>query len=85
LINGGSPGKRKPRKDSGVTDSSITNRTTELKKKKKIMSGIKDTKEDIKTTVKENTKYKKLINQNIQQIQDIVKRANVRINKCTRA
>jgi hypothetical protein len=34
LINGGSPGKRKPRKDSGVTDSSITNRTTELKKKK---------------------------------------------------
>jgi hypothetical protein len=49
-------------KRSGVTDASITNRIQETE-------GI----EDIDTTVKENTKCKKLLTQNIQEIQDTMK------------
>jgi hypothetical protein len=38
-----------------------------------------DTIENIDTTVKENTKHKKLLTQNIQEIQDTMKRANLRM------
>jgi hypothetical protein len=59
------------RQKSGVTDASITNR-------------IQDTVENIDTTIKENAKYKKLLTQNIQKIQDTMRRPDLRkigINK----
>ena len=40
---------------------------------------MKEKKEDIDTSVKENTKCKKLLTQNIQEIQDTMKRSNLRI------
>ena len=43
------------------------------------ISSIEDTIEDINTTVKENTKSIKLQIQNIQEIQDTMKRLNLRI------
>jgi uncharacterized coiled-coil protein SlyX len=63
-------------KRSGSTDASITNRIQEIEEK---ISGIEDTIEDIDTVVKENTKNKMLLTQNIQEIQDTMKRANLRI------
>ena len=53
-----------------------TNRIQEIKKR---LSGIEDTIEVIDMTVKENTKCKKLLIQNIQEIQDKMKRPNLRI------
>jgi hypothetical protein len=43
------------------------------------ISGAEDTIENIGTTVKENTKCKKLLTQNIQEIQDTMRRPNLRI------
>jgi methyl-accepting chemotaxis protein len=57
-------------KRAGVTDASTTNRIQEIEE---IISTVEDTIEDIDTTVKENTKSKKFITQNIQEIQDMVK------------
>jgi len=52
-------------KRSGVIDASITNRMQKVEEK---ISGAEDTIENIDTTVKENTKSKKLLTQNIQEI-----------------
>jgi hypothetical protein len=43
------------------------------------ISGAEDTIENINTTVKENAKCKKVLIQNIQEIQDTMKRPNLRI------
>ena len=59
----------------GVIDANITNRIQEIKER---ISGAEDTIENIDTTVKENAKCKKLLTQNIQEIQDIM-RPNLRI------
>ena len=40
---------------------------------------MEDTVEDNVTTVKENSKHKKLLTQNIQEIQDTMKRPNLRV------
>ena len=48
-------------KRSGAIDASITNRIETEER----ISGIEDTSEDIDTSVKENTKDKKLLTQNI--------------------
>ena len=63
-------------KRSGITDVSITNRIQEIEER---ISGVEDTVEEIDTTVKENSKHKKLLTQNIQEIQDTMKRPNLRI------
>jgi archaellum component FlaC len=63
-------------KGSGVTDTSITNRIQDIEER---ISGIEDTIEVIDVPVKENTKCKKLLTQNIQEIQDTMKRSNLRI------
>ena len=63
-------------KRSGVIDASTTNRIQEIEKR---ISGAEDTKENIDTTVKENPKCKKLLTQNIQEIQDTIRRPNLRI------
>ena len=63
-------------KRSGVIDISITNRIQEIEER---ISGALDTIENIDTTVKENAKSKKLLTQNIQEIQDTMRRPNLRI------
>ena len=63
-------------KRSGVIDASITKRTQEIEER---IPGAKDTIENIDTTVKENAKSKKLLTQNIQEIQNIMRRPNLRI------
>jgi methyl-accepting chemotaxis protein len=62
-------------KRSGITDVSITNRIQEIKER---ILGIEDMVEELDTTIKENSKHKNLI-QSIQEIQDTVKRPNLRI------
>jgi uncharacterized coiled-coil protein SlyX len=58
-------------KRSGVIDVSITNRIQEIEER---IPGAEDTIENIDTTVKENAKYKKFLSQNIQEIQDTIRR-----------
>ena len=43
------------------------------------ISGAEDSIENIGTTIKENGKCKKILTQNIQEIQDTIRRPNVRI------
>ena len=63
-------------KRSGVIDASITNRIQEIEER---ISGAEDTIENIDTTVKENAKSKKILTQSIQEIQDTMRRPNLRI------
>ena len=63
-------------KRSGVIDASITNRIQEIEER---IWGAEDTIENIDKTVKENAKSKKLLTQNIQEIQDTMRRPNLRI------
>ena len=60
---------------SGGTDASITNRIQEIEER---ISGIEDTIENIDTSVKEITKCKNLLTQTIQEIQDSMKKPNLR-------
>ena len=53
-------------KRSGVRDASITNIIQEIEER---ILGAEDTIENINATVKENAKCKKLLTQNIQEIQ----------------
>ena len=62
-------------KRSRAIDASITNRIQKIEER---MSGAEDTIEKIDRTVKENAKSKKLLTQNIQEIQDTM-RLNQRI------
>jgi len=57
-------------------DTSITNRIQEIEGR---ISGAEDSIEIIDTTVKDNVKRKKLLVQNIQDIQDSMIRSNLRI------
>jgi uncharacterized coiled-coil protein SlyX len=63
-------------KRSGITDVSIANRIQEMEKR---ISGVEDTVEEIDPSVKENSKYKNLLTQSIQEIQGTMKRPNLRI------
>jgi hypothetical protein len=54
-------------KRSGVIDASITNRIQEIEER---FSVAEDFIENIDTTVKENAKCKKVLTQNVQEIQD---------------
>ena len=67
-------------KRSGTKDVSIKNVIQEIKER---IAGIEDTLEDSDTMIKENSKQKKkkkkLLTQNIQEIQDTMKRPNLRI------
>jgi hypothetical protein len=64
------------RKRSGATDATITSRIQEIEER---ISGVEDTIEDSDTTVKENTKCQKILIQNIQEIQDTMRRINLRL------
>jgi hypothetical protein len=52
---------------------------TEYKRWKKESPGEEDSIENISTTVKENGKCKKILTQNIQEIQDTMRRPNLQI------
>jgi predicted nucleic acid-binding Zn-ribbon protein len=52
-------------KKSGTIDSSISNRIQKMEER---ISGAKDSIENICTTIKENTKRKRILTQNIQEI-----------------
>ena len=54
------------RKQSGVIDASITNRIQEIEER---ISGAEDSIKNMDTTIKENAKCKKILTQNIQEIQ----------------
>jgi chromosome segregation ATPase len=54
----------------------ITNRIHEVEHR---ISGAEDTIENVDTTVKENAKYKMFLTQNIQEIQDRVRKPNLRL------
>ena len=53
-------------KESGTIDVSISNRIQEMEER---ISGAEESIENIDTTVKENTKCKRILTQNIQEIQ----------------
>ena len=58
-------------KRPGVIDASIINKIQEIEER---ISAAEDTIENINITVKENAKSEKLLTQNIQEIQDKVRR-----------
>ena len=61
-------------KKSGTIHASISNRIQEMEER---ISGAEDSIENIGTTIKENTKCKKILTQNIQEIQDRMRRPNL--------
>ena len=61
-------------KKSGTKDVSISKRIQEMKER---ISGAEDSIENIGTTIKENTKMKGILTQNIQEIQDTMRRLNL--------
>ena len=63
-------------KKSGTIDASISNRIQEIEER---LSGIENPIENMDTTIKENVKCKKILTQNIQEIQDTMRRPNLRI------
>ena len=62
-------------KRSGVIDARITNRIQEIEER---ISGAENSIENMDTTIKENAKCKKILTQNIQEIQDTMRRPNLR-------
>ena len=56
--------------------ASWTNRIQEIDER---ISGAEDTVENIDTKIKENKKWKKMLTQNIQEIQGTMRRPNLRI------
>jgi len=62
-----------------VVDTSITNRIQEIEE---IISGAEDTIENIETTIKDNVQHQNLLAQNIQEIQDTMRRS--KDNGCRR-
>ena len=63
-------------KKSGAIEASINNRIQEIEER---ISGAEDIIENIDTTIKENVKCKKILTQNIQEIQDTMRRPNLQI------
>ena len=63
-------------KKSGVIDANINNRIQEMEER---ISDAEDTIETMDSTVKENAKCKRLVTQNVQEIQDTMRKPNLRI------
>jgi hypothetical protein len=63
-------------KKSGNIDASISNKIQEMEER---ISGAEDPIENIGTTIKDNAKCKKILTQNIQEIQDTMGRPNLQI------
>jgi chromosome segregation ATPase len=63
-------------KKPGTIDSKICNRIQEIEER---ISAAEDSIENMSTTIKENTKWIKILSQNIHEIQDTMRRPNLRI------
>jgi prefoldin subunit 5 len=63
-------------KKSGTIDVGISNIIQEMEER---ISGAEDSIENMKTTSKENAKCKRILNQNIQEIQDTMRILNLKI------
>ena len=63
-------------KKSGTINVSISYRIQEMEER---ISGTEDSIKNKGTTIKENAKCKKILTQNIQEIQDTMRRPNLRI------
>jgi hypothetical protein len=63
-------------KKSGIIDVSISNRMQEMEER---ISGAEDSIQSMGTTIKKNANCKKIQTQNIQEIQDTMRRPNLRI------
>jgi wobble nucleotide-excising tRNase len=63
-------------KKSGTIDASISNRIQEMEERN---TGAEDAIENMGTTIKENAKCKMILTQNIQEIQDTMRRPKLRI------
>jgi hypothetical protein len=63
-------------KKSGTIDVNISNRIQDMEER---ISGAEDSIENMETTIKENTKSKNILTQNMQEIQDTMRRPNLRI------
>jgi chromosome segregation ATPase len=63
-------------KKSGKIDVSISNRMQEMEER---VSGAEDSIENMDTIIKGNAKCKKILTENIQEIQDTMRRPNLRI------
>jgi hypothetical protein len=63
-------------KKSGTIDASVSNRIQEMEER---ISGAEDSIEIIGTTIKENAKCKKILTQNIHEIQNSMRRPNLQI------
>jgi hypothetical protein len=61
---------------SGNIDARISNRIQEMEER---ISGAEDSIENITTTIKENAKCKKILTQNIQEIQDTMRKPSLQI------
>jgi hypothetical protein len=63
-------------KKSGTIHASIRNRIQEMEER---ISGAEVSIKNVDTTIKQNAKCKKILTQNIQEIQDTMRRLNLRI------
>jgi chromosome segregation ATPase len=63
-------------KKSGTIDGSIRNRIQEMEER---ISGAEESIENMDTTIKENAKCKKILTQNIQEMQDTLRKPNLRV------
>ena len=63
-------------KKSGTIDESISNRIQEMEER---ISGAEDSIENMDTTIKENARRKKILNQNMQEFQGTMRGPNLRI------
>ena len=63
-------------KKSGTIHASISNRIQDMEER---ISGAEDSIENMGTTIKENAKCKKILSQNIQEIQETMRRPTLRI------
>jgi hypothetical protein len=61
-------------KKSGTTDASISNQIQQMEER---ISGAEDSIENMGTIIKENAKCKKILTQNIQEIQETVRKPNL--------
>ena len=65
-------------KKSGTIDASIIKGIQEMEER---ISGAKDSIGNMDKAIKENAKFKKILTQNIQEIQDTMRRSNLRIKE----
>jgi uncharacterized coiled-coil protein SlyX len=63
-------------KKPGAIGASVSNRIQEMEER---ISGVEDTIENMDTAIKENAKCKKILIQNIQEIQDTMRRPHLRM------